>query len=830
MSATEQADSLVVVCGADGTGKTTLLNQYIASLSDDLSYAVFDDTCVDGTQFYSSFLQQIGFGEVDGTLRELQRITREFLLHRSKAGEHVLFFVDNAQLVRPAVLEQLRGVADIRFADTRVISVVLAGNLNLPRIIDSPAMSSLKFRYQTNFHIRVYTEVETDDYVRHRLRLAGAAEAAKFTDESRSLIYRFTGGIPSQINKLCNAVLTESCVQSTRVINDQLIRSVADSHQILPHVVPLKGKGRRSTDPDFSVLTMPDDETGERIQSRRPEAGRTDKNALPPKPDDRKADALRGELTDLQKALSKAEGAKHAAQLDVARRDQQIEHLQEQLAASKATADELAATIANGATELEKLKAGLSEARALLKSSSVSAEASAAEIQSLQTELLLRERAFAKLESEFKKVDEQNAGLVAEVAENQAALVQADKQVKDQASEISKLEKLLAGKNGEVAKLAADAEKNELAGQKAAKALQSEVKKLEQEQAADSKAMAKLTADIEKKEQENKDLAATLRATEKELAARAKTVDKLAADLDKWEKSKSDEVISDLREQLAAKSREVDDLLAADASVEGEISDLQETIARLREELQENEKAAKSLKADLKKEQRQSKSAASGLEKNQEELEELKRTNDELQSLIDMLNADIKSADEQAELADALKSSLEAAELERDDLQKQLDALAESQDRVGEKDQLIAELRNELVSLRNGSSTASFPKTGKMGKSKAAKSKTAGQAGKASAVVAIEVFRAGKRLQVLDAPEGSCRLMVGRAVDCDLRLNSKFVSRHHAFLFWTPDRIYMEDLNSSNGIVVNGKKTGMSDLLSSDNIIVGDFQLKLVLG
>ena len=249
--AANEPGSLILVCGADGAGKTTLLNKHVSGLGDDLCYATFDATCTEGLQFYSSFLAQIGFGEVRGSLHELQGITREFLIHCARSGRPVLLFLDDAQLARPAVLEQLRSAGELRKGNEHVISIVLAGNSNLPRIVDSPAMGSLKFRHETRFHVRAYSEIETNDYVRHQLTLAKASQAANFSDGSFALIYRFTGGIPGAINRLCHAVLAECCAQGTRAIDEHRIRSVAAANRFIPRVMSMRGKRRRKTDCDL---------------------------------------------------------------------------------------------------------------------------------------------------------------------------------------------------------------------------------------------------------------------------------------------------------------------------------------------------------------------------------------------------------------------------------------------------------------------------------------------------------------------------------------------------------------------------------------------------
>lgn len=72
------------------------------------------------------------------------------------------------------------------------------------------------------------------------------------------------------------------------------------------------------------------------------------------------------------------------------------------------------------------------------------------------------------------------------------------------------------------------------------------------------------------------------------------------------------------------------------------------------------------------------------------------------------------------------------------------------------------------------------------------------------------------------------RLLIGRSKDNDLHLPSRFLSRHHAAILPTPEgHYYIVDLNSSNGVLINGKLVNRSVLYDRDVVGVGPFRLKV---
>jgi len=88
------------------------------------------------------------------------------------------------------------------------------------------------------------------------------------------------------------------------------------------------------------------------------------------------------------------------------------------------------------------------------------------------------------------------------------------------------------------------------------------------------------------------------------------------------------------------------------------------------------------------------------------------------------------------------------------------------------------------------------------------------------------------------APEGAARLFIrtgdsevvhmlgrkttiGRTPDNDVQIDAKFISRHHAVILAGPTHTIIEDLNSTNGVIVNGRRVLRQTLKDGDAVLIG---------
>lgn len=73
--------------------------------------------------------------------------------------------------------------------------------------------------------------------------------------------------------------------------------------------------------------------------------------------------------------------------------------------------------------------------------------------------------------------------------------------------------------------------------------------------------------------------------------------------------------------------------------------------------------------------------------------------------------------------------------------------------------------------------------------------------------------------------------LIGRSPDCSIVLQDPLVSRHHAILRVEPDAVFIEDLRSRNGVLVNGEAVvGVRALTDGDELLIVGHKLKLAAG
>jgi hypothetical protein len=70
-------------------------------------------------------------------------------------------------------------------------------------------------------------------------------------------------------------------------------------------------------------------------------------------------------------------------------------------------------------------------------------------------------------------------------------------------------------------------------------------------------------------------------------------------------------------------------------------------------------------------------------------------------------------------------------------------------------------------------------------------------------------------------------LLLGRSRSCDVVLSELSVSRRHARLIFRDGKWVLQDLASTNGTLVNGRRVGRCELRPGDRVFIGEERLRI---
>jgi general secretion pathway protein A len=196
----QERKGFIVLTGKVGTGKTTLLHALRRQLDEQTAVSfVFNSTLpFDGILEYA--LEDLGIAK-GGESRAQQLIAlNNFLIERERTGQNTVLILDEAQNLDSFTLEQIRLLSNFETPTAKLLQILLVGQPELKARLQLPELQQLKQRIGLRCQIPALTPEEVRQYMRNRLRIAGARDLGLFTDAAVDRITEYAGGIPRLIN------------------------------------------------------------------------------------------------------------------------------------------------------------------------------------------------------------------------------------------------------------------------------------------------------------------------------------------------------------------------------------------------------------------------------------------------------------------------------------------------------------------------------------------------------------------------------------------------------------------------------------------------------
>ncbi len=218
----------IVITGEIGSGKTTLIKKFLSQLEKKIITAVISNTNVESKEFLQMLLQELGIEySKEETKADLLNRLHYFLIEKYASRQQVVLIVDEAQNLPSAVLEEIRMISNLQTEKEFLIQIILVGQPPLREKLLHPSLEQFLQRVSLSYHLFPLNEQETKDYIKHRLKLAGARYPI-FSEEALKAVFKHSQGVPRIINTLCEAALVYGFADEKREIGAEIIETIIE--------------------------------------------------------------------------------------------------------------------------------------------------------------------------------------------------------------------------------------------------------------------------------------------------------------------------------------------------------------------------------------------------------------------------------------------------------------------------------------------------------------------------------------------------------------------------------------------------------------------------
>ena len=225
----DRGGGFVLLTGEVGAGKTTVCRAFLKHVPPTCHVAYILNPMCSGHEMLKSVCAESGVTPATDAPSSQDCIDalNAFLLRSHAEGQQCLLIVDEAQNLSPAVLEQLRLLTNLETDERKLLQILLIGQPELRDMLARPEMKQLAQRVIARYHLGPLNEAETEQYIRHRLVVAGRRGTVPIRREARARIHRLSGGIPRRINLLCDRALLAAYGDGKPRVDVALIDSAA---------------------------------------------------------------------------------------------------------------------------------------------------------------------------------------------------------------------------------------------------------------------------------------------------------------------------------------------------------------------------------------------------------------------------------------------------------------------------------------------------------------------------------------------------------------------------------------------------------------------------
>jgi general secretion pathway protein A len=230
------AKSITLLIGEAGTGKTTLIRAALESERCQHVRCIYlNNPALRPDDFLRLLALKFELGADAGESKAILLERLEALLRdRRAAGETTALVVDEAQSLSVELLEEIRLLANIETASSKLLPLVLAGQPELADRLENRNLRQLRQRVTLRCQLEPFDVKETAAFIASRLSAAGGVPSRVFTQDAVMLIHEHSRGIPRTISVICDNALVSGMALDRQPVTRTIVAEVCRDFRLTP--------------------------------------------------------------------------------------------------------------------------------------------------------------------------------------------------------------------------------------------------------------------------------------------------------------------------------------------------------------------------------------------------------------------------------------------------------------------------------------------------------------------------------------------------------------------------------------------------------------------
>jgi general secretion pathway protein A len=199
-----------------------LINGLLKSTRVKAVIATIPDPDLDVLDFFNVLAEEFQMNKAYASKGSFLIGFKHFLHKVCESEGKVLLIIDESQRLNHELLEQIRILSNIELSDRKLINIFFVGQSEFNLILREERNAPVRKRLAVSYNLEPLDRRETEQYIAHRLKIAGAAQNL-FTPQAVRDIFFFTGGYPRLINITCDHALLTGYSKGLTRVDDTII-------------------------------------------------------------------------------------------------------------------------------------------------------------------------------------------------------------------------------------------------------------------------------------------------------------------------------------------------------------------------------------------------------------------------------------------------------------------------------------------------------------------------------------------------------------------------------------------------------------------------------